>query len=136
MKRRLLTQIVSSAAAGCGYAFHTGEEHLIPSSVRTWPAAWLTPPTVHNHTGREEGETTFAVNIHLMALPGGDTETVWQAMEADALAIATAVARSEAVLAVTDIRCTPQKQSLTPHGESSVTLSCRVTMWYINDPQP
>ena len=132
MKREELTGLVRTAAAGRGYAFHTGEEHEINGSVRVYPAAWLAPPAVVGHTGRREGETTFRVTLHLMALPQRDAEAeiLWQALEKDALSIAIQIAESHAVCSVTNVSCTPARQSLTAHGETSVALSCDVVMWF------
>jgi uncharacterized radical SAM superfamily Fe-S cluster-containing enzyme len=67
-----------------------------------------------------------------MALPaaGEPSEAVWQELEKDALGIATRMARSTEVCAVENIRCNPSRQSLTSHGETSVTLECEITMWY------
>jgi hypothetical protein len=132
MKREELIELVRAAATGRGYAFHTGEEHTMGGSVRAWPAAWLVPPAVKEHTGRREGETTFRTTLHLMAIPREDAEaeTLWQGLEGDALSIATLIAESPAVCSVTNIRCTTARQSLTSHGETSVALTCDVTMWF------
>lgn len=132
MKREQLTELLRGAAEARGYVFHTGEAHLAGSTVRVYPAAWLTPPIVRSHTGRDEGETTWRVVLHLMTLPTGScpAETVWQALEEDALQVARRIAASEAVCAVENTGCTPARKSLTVHGEISVALTCDVTMWY------
>lgn len=137
MKRKELIELVRAAAFGRGYTFHTGEEHTIGGSVRAYPAAWLVPPAVSEHTGRREGETTFRVTLHLMALPAGAREaggeggeTLWQALERDALSVARELAGSPAVCAVRNVRCIPARGSLTPHGETSVALSCDITLWF------
>jgi hypothetical protein len=132
MKRDRLAALVEEAAEAGGYKSLTGEEHLVASTVRVWPAAWLVPPRVSAHTGRREGETTFALTIHLMTLPAGNTpsEVIWRTLETDALEIATSLAASPEVCAVENIRCTPARQSLTPHGETSLAMQADVTMWY------
>ncbi len=132
MKRNRLTELVAEAAAVAGYAFHTGEEHLINGSVRVYPAAWLAPPVVKAHTGRSEGETTWRLALHLMTLPAGETlsEAVWRVIESDALAMVARLAESAEVCAVENVQCTPASRSLTVHGETSVALVCDVTMWY------
>ncbi len=134
MKRDRLAELVADAAAAAGYAFHTGEQHLIDSSVRLYPVAWLTPPEVRAHTGRHEGETTWRLTLHLMALPAGGalTETVWRGLERDALEMVASVAMSPEVCAVDNVRCTPAERSLTLHGETSLAISCDITMWYIS----
>jgi hypothetical protein len=132
MKRDRLIRLTSNAAAARGYAFHTGEEHLAGSTVRVYPAAWLVPPAVDSHTGRREGETRYRLVLHLMALPAGavPAETAWRNLESDALGIAADLACSPEVCSVAAIKCTLARQSLTPHGETSLTLECEVTMWY------
>ena len=132
MKRDELTELVGSAATACGYSFHTGEERLINGAVRIYPAAWLTPPVVLSHTGRCEGETTLRITLHLMTLPTDDTapETLWQILEKDALLTVSRLASSPAVCSVSNVGCTPARQSLTVHGETSLSLTCDVTMWY------
>jgi hypothetical protein len=134
MKRDRLIEIVSAAAKAQGYAFHTGEEHLATSTVRVYPAVWLAPPTVKAHTGRAEGETTWRLTLHLMTLPtaAAQAEAVWQALERDALEIAGSIAMSDEVCAIANVGCTPARQSLTVHGETSVALSVDVTSWFVN----
>ncbi len=132
MKRDKLIELVGSAAADLGYAFHAGEEHLAGGAVRIWPAAWLAPPVLREHTGRREGETLWRITLHLMSLPtdGAAAGALWETLERDALRIATSLASSPAVCAVSGVGCTPVRQSLTPHGETSVALVCDVKMWY------
>jgi hypothetical protein len=132
MKRDRLTAIVGSAAANRGYAFHTGEEHSIGGTVRVYPAAWLAPVAVAEHTGRREGETTLRIILHLMALPtgGAETESAWQTLEKEALSMVSEIAASPEVCSVGRVRCSPARGSLTVHGECSVALECDVTMWY------
>ncbi len=133
MKREELTELVRAAAADLGYAFHTGQEHTMSGTVRVYPAAWLAPPAVRSHTGRGEGETTWRMTLHLMTLPtGGSTaDALWNRLEGDALSIAARLASSPAVCAVSNVGCVPARQSLTPHGETSVALTCDVAMWWV-----
>ena len=134
MTRDLLVEIVAQVATAYGYNFHTGEEHLINSSVRNYPAAWLTPPVVCARTGRREGEITWRLTLHFMALPdaGVPAENTWRGLERDAIETVKGVAEFPEVCAVENVRCTPADRSLTVHGERSVALTCDVTMWYIN----
>lgn len=132
MKREDLVALIGSAAAERGYAFHTGEEHAVNGAVRVYPAAWLVPPVVREHTGRREGETTWRLTVHLMTLPegGAELETQWRELERDALGMVERIASRDTVCAVSNVRCTPARQSLTVHGEISVALVCDITMWY------
>lgn len=132
MKRDRLIGLVADAACAQGYGFHTGEIHLAGGTVRVYPAAWLEPPVVRSHTGRREGETTWRLTLHLMTLPAGAavSETMWQALEKDALEMAGTIASSDDVCAIENVGCTPARQSLTPHGETSVALACDITMWW------
>lgn len=132
MNRNQLIQLIESVATAQGYNFHTGEEHTINGSVRVYPAVWLAPPVVRSRTGRTEGETTWRLTLHLMTLPTGGThtETTWQALESDALEMAGSLALSSRVCSVGNIGCTPKRQSLTAHGETSVTLTLDLTLWY------
>ncbi len=133
MKRDRLAELVAQAATDAGYTFHTGQEHLINSSVRLYPAAWLIPPQVRSHTGRGEGETSWRLMLHLMTLPtlGAIAETVWRTLERDALELVASVAMSPEVCAIENVSCTPAERSLTLHGEISLVLTCDITMWYI-----
>jgi hypothetical protein len=132
MKREILTSLVAAAARTLGYTFRTGEDHTATATVREYPAAWLSPPVVADRTGRREGITTWRVALHLMALPEAGTgiEGVWQALEADALAVARTLAEVGEVCSVAKVECAPHRQGLTAHGEASVTLSCDVSLWY------
>lgn len=120
-------EIFEPLAASRGYAFHTGEDHTAGGVVRVYPAAWMSPAAVVGHSGRREGETTFRVALHLMTLTG-DRET----LEADALAIAAAAAQSPRVSSVSNVKAQPAAQSLTAHGEISVTLTLDAALWYYN----
>lgn len=150
MKRETLIEITRKAATGKTYAFHTGSPFEIGGSVRAYPAAWLEPLAVKKHTGRTEGETTWHLVLHLMMLPGtnpgtnsatnpgtnsgagaeNQNENLWNTLEGDALAIATTVASQPEICTLTNISCKPARQSLSAHGELSVTLECDATMWY------
>jgi hypothetical protein len=132
MTRERLIELIHAAVAAAGFAFHTGEQHLIGGTVRVYPAVWLTPPELRAHTGRREGETTWRVALHMMALPSSaiPSETMWQRLEAVALSVATTLADSPAVCSVQGVKCTPADRSLTTHGDTSVTLTCDVTLWY------
>lgn len=132
MKRELLVRLVEAAAEGLGYAFHTGEDHAATATVREYPAAWLSPPVVGEHTGRREGLATMKIALHLMALPaaGSSAGQVWQRLETDALAVARTLAESTDVCSVTNVGCAPRRQGLTAHGEASVALTCDVAIWY------
>lgn len=132
MKRGVLVRLVEDAVATAGYAFHTGEVHTAGGTVRRYPAAWLAPPVLKGLTGRGEGEQTWRVALHLMALPEATTsaEEVWRGLEADAAAIARAIAVSNEVCSVGAVGGEPRRQSITAHGEASVTLTCDVTIWY------
>ncbi|MDR2912058.1 MAG: hypothetical protein LBV38_01970 [Alistipes sp.] len=126
-----LTAIVHQAVTARGYSFHTGEERLANGTVRLYPAAWLLPPEVRRKTGRREGEVTWRLTLHLMSLPDTQPSSTWQSIEDDALKVATALSDSPEVCSVSAIRCTSSRGSLTVHGETSVTLTCDVTTWYV-----
>ncbi len=131
MKREELTEVLCAAASHAGYTFHTGAAHRMNGTIRVYPAAWLEPPVLKSSEGRREGDVTYRVSLHLMALPSSaDRESLWTGLEEDALSIARAAASNPAVRQVSNISCTPAGQSLTAHGEVSVTLACDVTMWY------
>lgn len=131
MKRDKLAGIVRRAASEREYAFYTGETHALGATVREYPAAWLAPPVVHSVSGRREGEVTYRMVLHLVALPtAAESESLWANLEADALQIAAKIAGDEAVCGVSGVSCTPARGSLTAHGEISVALRCDVTMWY------
>ena len=132
MKRDRLTGLVRTIAGERGYTFHSGEEHLMNGAVRVYPAVWLTPPAVKTHSGRNEGETVWRLTLHVMMLPTENTtaETLWQKEESDALRMVAELVSSPDVCSVTNVGCTPSRRSLTTHGETSVTLTCDITMWY------
>lgn len=115
-----------------GYAFHTGPAHRINGEVRVYPAAWLEPPVLSSSEGRTEGDITYRTTLHLMALPATveERESLWTALEADAIAVSRRLMADSRVCEVSKISCIPAAQSLTAHGEVSVTLACDVKMWY------
>jgi hypothetical protein len=133
MKREQLTQLVKTTATAHGLNFHTGSEHLILSTLRSFPVAWLSPPVLRSHSGREECETTWQLTIHLIDLPkgAGTEEIVWQDLEKKALTLAADLLLSPDVCRVADVACTPARGSLTAQGEISVALTFNLTMWYL-----
>lgn len=143
MKRDTLTGLIECTVLARGYTFHTGEEHELNGAVREFPAAWLVPPSVVAVTGREEGEITYRVVLHLAALGGADDcgasggsdgadeiGGLWAGLERDARRIVAALASDAEVTAVTGVSCTPARQSLSVQGEESVALKCDVKMSY------
>lgn len=131
MRREELIEIVHRAVAAEGYAFHTGEVHTVGGIVRVWPAAWLSPPAMQKIDGRREGEATWRVTLHFMALPAGSSaESLWSTLERDALSVAGGIAADEAVCAIANVSCTPARGSLTPQGEVSVALQADITLWF------
>lgn len=131
-----LVDLVAGAVADRAMAFHTGEIHTAASTIRVYPVAWLEPPAVVDHQGRREGFTTWKIALHLAALPSADpsapsgAEAIIRVLHAHALEVARALAESPLVCSVTDIGCESARQSLTPHGEVSVALTCKVALWY------
>ncbi len=131
MKKEELTDILRAAATGAGYAFHTGAAHRMNGAIRVYPAAWLEPPVLKSAEGRMEGDLTYRVTLHMMALPASaDKEALWTKLEEDALAVARAIASNPAVSRIADISYAPAEQSLTAHGEVSIALACDIAMWY------
>lgn len=132
MKKNELIGAFRQAAMASGYAFATGQPHRINGEVRVYPAAWLEPAVLKSAEGRTEGCVVYRAVMHLMELPSqaGQQESLQAALEADALAIVRSVGADENVCEVSAVSCTPGAQSLTAHGEVSVTLSCDVCMWF------
>ncbi len=131
MKREELTAVIRTAATDAGYAFHTGAAHRMNGTIRVYPAAWLEPPVLKSAEGRAEGDLTYRVTMHLMALPSSaEKGTLWTWLEEDALAVMRAAAVNPSVRQVANIFCEPAEQSLTAHGEVSMTLVCDITMWF------
>lgn len=123
-----LAQIIEALAVRRGYAFYSGEDHTAGAVVRVYPAVWLSPPTVEGRSGRSEGTTTYGVTLHLMTLEPDS----FASLQFHALALASEAAQSEQVLAIEDVKAQSAIQSLTAHGESSVTLTFRATLWFYN----
>jgi hypothetical protein len=131
MKRNELTDIFREAALTVGYAFYTGPIHRAGGEVRRYPAAWLEPFVMKTCDGRAEGCVTYRATLHLMApatMVGNDS--LWEGLEIDAIALKCGVEQDTRVCNVSAVTCTPASQTITAHGEVSVTLSCDVTMWY------
>ncbi len=104
----------------------------LSSTVRRYPAVWLAPPETKKTTGRTEGETTYRLTLHLMTMPAnGLNDEHWAEMERCALGMAAEIASQPEVCSIANVACTPARQSLTAHGESSLTLQCDITVWYI-----
>jgi hypothetical protein len=131
MKRDELTDIIRDAAIAMGYSFHTGATHRAGSEVRVYPAVWLEPPVMKSCDGRTEGSVTYRATLHLLALATtAGNESLWERLEVDAIALKCLLESDSRVSRVSAVSCTPASQTLTPHGEVSVTLTCDVTMWY------
>lgn len=132
MKREKLIEITGRVAADEGYAFASGEEHAIGSTVRSYPAAWLLPPAIESHSGRREGETVYRIVMYLMVLPSSAAgcEALWEKLERDALSIVAAIAVDSEVCAVEKVSVTPARGALTANGEVSAMLEAEVKMWY------
>jgi hypothetical protein len=131
MKRDELTDIFREAALAVGYSFYTGAIHRAASEIRTYPAAWLEPLVMKSCDRRTEGSVIYRATLHLMALPTAQgNEGLWEGLETDALTLKHTVEQDSRVSRVSTVSCIPASQTLTPHGEVSLTLTCEVTMWY------
>jgi hypothetical protein len=131
MNRNELTDITREAALAVGYSFYTGQTHRTNSEVRAYPAVWLEPLVMKARVGRNEGHITYRATLHFMALPTSQgNETVWEQLEADAIALCRAIEQDERVSAVSVVSCTPSKGTLTANGEVSIGIVCDVKMWY------
>lgn len=138
MKRHELTAALCAAARQEGYAFFTGHESEIARTVRTFPAAWLTPPQLTALDGRQEGQAVYRVRLHLFRLRGGaspaERDKLWEALETDALAIVRTLDGSAAVRAVGVVDTTPAEGVYTSAGELSLTLRIDVRLHFCNLP--
>jgi hypothetical protein len=131
MNREEFTEIFRETALAVGYEFHMGPTHRVGGEVRAYPAVWLEPLVMKSCEGRTEGSVTYRATLHLMTLPtmvGADS--LWHGLEADAITIKCGVEQDSRVSEVSLVSCAPASQTLTAHGEISVTLTCNVTMWY------
>lgn len=131
MKREKLKEAIAAAAAGFGYAFHTGFEYRIAPELKRLPAVWLHPPQLEKAEGREEGVLHYSVRLDLLKAQGRTPESreaCWGALEADAVGICRRLGVEDAVRAVTNVECTPAEMSLTAKNELSVSVKFKVQM--------
>ncbi|MDR0907570.1 MAG: hypothetical protein LBM63_03035 [Rikenellaceae bacterium] len=131
MKRSELTEIFRETATAVGYAFHTGATHKAGGEVRAYPAVWLEPPVMKSCDGRNEGTVTYRATLHLVTLATMvGAESLREGLETDAMTLKRAVEQDARVSEVTAVACAPATQTLTAHGDVSMTLTCDVKMWY------
>lgn len=128
MTRKIVSDALAQAASAAGYAFHSGADYRIPTSIVAYPALWLTPPAIIALEGTHAGRIRYALRFHLMRItpkkeqPGDP----WEPLEADALAIHRLLRENRALREVEFKNCTPGEFALTNHGEVSVEVRMEV----------
>ncbi len=124
MFRERLSAALEAAVRKTGYAFYRGFEYRLNEKPLRFPAVWCVPPKMIRIDGREEGEATSRVTLHLMEknLRYDETlkERAWDRMEQDALRIIRRTEPCDGIFCAENIVLTPAEFSLTVHGELSI----------------
>lgn len=124
MFRERLSAALETAVRKTGYAFYRGFEYRLNEKPLRFPAVWCVPPKMIRIDGREEGEATYRVTLHLMEknLRYDETlkERAWDRMEQDALRIIRRTEPCDGIFCAENIVLTPAEFSLTVHGELSI----------------
>lgn len=140
MLREKLNTAVKQAVTAEGYCFHSGFAYRINNEICQFPAAWLLPLQLSAVDGRHDGFVTYKATLYLMHLerkPKPETkERQWDEMERAALRIIDRITFSERVFNVSGIRCTPEENTLSNHGEISLKLECDVRLRFCPDDLP
>lgn len=135
MKRDNLIAAVKQTAEELGYAFYMGIDSTLPGRVNSFPAVWLSPPTMKSSSGRTECRDTYGVCLQfLMALPPKEAECkiVWDILESDALLFYRELGRCREIRDVINFKSTPNRKPLTKNGELSITVEFNVELFYYN----
>ena len=130
MNRTHLEGVAEALAVQAGYSFHTGPEGDMGHTVRSYPAAWLAPLSLHTVEGRRHGQATYDMTLHLMhsgaRLSPAERRAALARMENDALDIFSALSSDARVLCVDQLSVKPGTFVLTPHGEVAQTATARI----------
>lgn len=134
MNRTYLEGAVQALATERGYTFHTGPESDMTHSLRSYPAAWLSPLKMSMAEGRHHGRVTYELTLHLLCsgsrLSPSQRCAAQAAMEEQLLDLFAALSLEKRVLAVAELTIEPRTFALTPHGELSQSAQARIATWF------
>lgn len=132
MLRNILTAVIESAVTAEGYTFHSGFEYRINNGLLKLPAAWLLPVHIIKVDGRHDGFLTYRAELYLLHFGKKATpqtrEQLWSTMEINALKILDRIGQGRQVFNLDNISCTPSENSLTPHNETALKITCDIRM--------
>lgn len=138
MIRNQLSESIKAATETIGYHFYEGFEYRMNEKGIHLPAIWLIPPKMSRINGRNEGEATYRVILHLMhpnqRYDEPDKNLQWDAMEQNLLKITNRIISQQGVFCIENITLTPAEFTLTKQGELSVKAEFDMRM-YFNNPE-
>ena len=134
MNREKLLNAVESIATAKDYRFHSAEESYITSQIKDYPSAWLVPPTFHSIEGRNHGEVTYSLTLHLLgdaAKRSPQERNQMRAdLERDMLEIFTSLADECFVAEVENLKIRHTTNTLARHGEVVATATAEVITFF------
>lgn len=133
MYREDLVTAIRKVAEGAQYAFISGSEASFASRAGNLPAVWLQPIKMVKITGRSEVYAVYKATMSLQSpmLKSKMEDEMWHTLESDAVAMCRALREDEHILHVRNIKCVPNKLSMTKSGDVGVTVDFDVEMFYV-----
>ncbi len=133
MVRILLNNYIKQLAQSMQYAWYTGFVHRAGTVAEWFPALWMTPLKLVGVEGRQERRISYKVEFYLMRLNERYTEhakeKVWARMEKEAVEIYTQLALQNNVIALRNLRCSPNETAYTGAGELSLQVEFEIELF-------
>jgi len=134
MIRAHLADALASLARRHGFPCRTAPDEYLSELTRTYPAAWLSPPSLYDIDGRRHGTIRYDIRLRLLDLgariPHEARHARLNELEENLIAIFTELTEDPRVIEVQDLRITPRTMCETTHGEISQTATARVLVWF------
>lgn len=134
MNRTSLITTLRSAVEGQGYTLATGDPMAATATITTYPAAWLDTPIAVAIEGLSEGDIAYQISLRLLRKADREAvlnpETVWNAVESDAINILASLSTASGVIALDKIKLTPTALQTTLHGELGVVATFTLKVEY------
>lgn len=131
MNRALLQSAMEVVSNSHGYSFMMDSPKLNPTSINTYPVAFMTQPKFNKIEGRRSGQITYDFSLHLMQqgakLSPHERNELYAEMECDVIDIFTDASKLADIVQVKILSVAPSSEVVDSHGAIAMVANVEVT---------
>lgn len=131
MNRAFLRSAIEGLVSKYDYTFQLNSNAYYPTTVHSYPVAFMNQPEFASIEGRKNGRITYKVSL-LLARQGAklnttERNTLLDTMERELMDIFIALSQTERVAVVDDLTITPYPEAIDSHGAIALKAEAYVT---------